>query len=79
MASVTVKVSRLLSLPPDAFEMPMASDPKRLVTIAPPMAHTGPGPVLVRLISYELREGQVGPGPEPGSLGSLPLLLTLCP
>lgn len=58
MASVTVKVSRLLSLPPDAFEMPMASDPKRLVTIAPPMAHSGPGPVLVRLISYELREGQ---------------------
>ncbi|XP_055992577.1 hormone-sensitive lipase isoform X2 [Sorex fumeus] len=58
MASVTVKVSRLISLPPEAFEMPMTADPKRMVTISPPLAHTGPGPVLVRLISYELREGQ---------------------
>lgn len=58
MASATVRVSRLLSLPPEAFEMPLTSDPKLTVTISPPLAHTGPGPVLVRLISYDLREGQ---------------------
>ncbi|XP_029782474.1 hormone-sensitive lipase isoform X2 [Suricata suricatta] len=58
MASTTVRVSRLLSLPPEAFEMPLTADPKLTVTISPPLAHTGPGPVLVRLISYELREGQ---------------------
>ncbi|XP_023380502.1 hormone-sensitive lipase [Pteropus vampyrus] len=58
MASVTVRVSRLLSLPPEAFEMPLTADPKLTVTISPPLAHTGPGPVLVRLISYDLREGQ---------------------
>ncbi|XP_029425924.1 hormone-sensitive lipase isoform X1 [Nannospalax galili] len=58
MASTTVRISRLLSLPPEAFEMPLTSDPKLTVTISPPLAHTGPGPVLVRLISYDLREGQ---------------------
>ncbi|XP_068384918.1 hormone-sensitive lipase isoform X1 [Eschrichtius robustus] len=58
MASATVRVSRLLSLPPTAFEMPLTADPKVTVTISPPLAHTGPGPVLVRLISYDLREGQ---------------------
>lgn len=58
MASTTVKVSRLLSLPPEAFEMPLISDPRLTVTISPPLAHTGPGPVLARLISYDLREGQ---------------------
>ncbi|XP_049756757.1 hormone-sensitive lipase isoform X2 [Elephas maximus indicus] len=58
MASATVRVSRLLSLPPETFEMPLATDPKLTVTISPPLAHTGPGPVLVRLISYDLREGQ---------------------
>ncbi|NP_001403035.1 hormone-sensitive lipase isoform 6 [Homo sapiens] len=58
MASATVRVSRLLSLPPEAFEMPLTADPTLTVTISPPLAHTGPGPVLVRLISYDLREGQ---------------------
>lgn len=58
MASTTVRVSRLLSLPPEAFEMPLTSDPTLTVTISPPLAHTGPGPVLARLISYDLREGQ---------------------
>lgn len=61
MASATVRVSRLLSLPPEAFEMPLTADPKLTVTISPALAHTGPGPVLVRLISYDLREGQVRP------------------
>ncbi|XP_069313149.1 hormone-sensitive lipase isoform X5 [Eulemur rufifrons] len=58
MTSATVRVSRLLSLPPEAFEMPLTTDPTLTVTISPPLAHTGPGPVLVRLISYDLREGQ---------------------
>ncbi|XP_038623156.1 hormone-sensitive lipase isoform X2 [Tachyglossus aculeatus] len=58
MTSATVRVSRALSLPPDAFEMPLAADPQLSVTITPPVAHSGPGPVLVRLISYDLREGQ---------------------
>ncbi|XP_067575865.1 hormone-sensitive lipase isoform X5 [Pseudorca crassidens] len=58
MTSATVRVSRLLSLPPITFEMPLTADPKVMVTISPPLAHTGPGPVLVRLISYDLREGQ---------------------
>lgn len=67
MASATVRVSRLLSLPPEAFEMPLTADPTLTVTISPPLAHTGPGPVLVRLISYDLREGQVGFQPQPGT------------
>ncbi|XP_062031842.1 hormone-sensitive lipase isoform X1 [Lepus europaeus] len=58
MTSANVRVSRLISLPPEAFNMPLTSDPKLTVTISPPLAHTGPGPVLVRLISYDLREGQ---------------------
>ncbi|EGW10450.1 Hormone-sensitive lipase [Cricetulus griseus] len=74
MASTTVRVSRLLSLPPEASEMPLTSDPKLTVTISPPLAHTGPGPVLARLISYDLREGQ--PSASPSRLLSLmdPLL-----
>ncbi|XP_043853554.1 hormone-sensitive lipase isoform X2 [Dromiciops gliroides] len=58
MASATVRVCRALSLPPQAFEIPLANNPQLNVTISPPVAHTGPGPVLVRLISYDLREGQ---------------------
>ncbi|XP_027714397.1 hormone-sensitive lipase-like, partial [Vombatus ursinus] len=58
MVSATVRVCRALSLPPQAFELPLANNPQLNVTISPPVAHTGPGPVLVRLISYDLREGQ---------------------
>ncbi|XP_031817531.1 hormone-sensitive lipase [Sarcophilus harrisii] len=58
MVSATVRVCRALSLPPHPFEIPLASNPQLNVTISPPVAHTGPGPVLVRLISYDLREGQ---------------------
>ncbi|KAM9224426.1 hormone-sensitive lipase isoform 2-T2 [Dugong dugon] len=58
MASATVRVSRLLSLPPKPFEMPLAADAKLTITVSPPLAHTGPGPILARLISYDLREGQ---------------------
>lgn len=64
--------------------MPLTADPKLTVTISPPLAHTGPGPVLVRLISYDLREGQVG-DTEPRSTGSpspdalLPFTAYACP
>nr|XP_056703724.1 hormone-sensitive lipase [Euleptes europaea] len=58
MASSQVRVSRALSVPPDSFELPLAADPKLTVVITPPVAHSGPGAVQMRLISYELREGQ---------------------
>ena len=59
MTSVQVKVNRMLLVPPVAFELPLAADPKRSISIAPPTAHIGPAPIQMRLISYELREGQV--------------------
>ncbi|XP_053308333.1 hormone-sensitive lipase [Spea bombifrons] len=58
IASTTVRINKILILPPEPIEMPLASDPQRTVTINPPVAHTGPGPVHTRLISYQLREGQ---------------------
>lgn len=80
MTSATVRISRLLSLPPEAFEMPLTTDPKLTVTISPPLAHSGPGPVLVRLISYDLREGQVG-DTEPKSMTAPfpPVTAYICP
>ncbi|TFJ96237.1 Hormone-sensitive lipase [Platysternon megacephalum] len=58
MASTPVRVSRALTVPPEPFELPLAADPSLSITISPPVAHTGPGPVHMRLISHELREGQ---------------------
>ncbi|XP_043358055.1 hormone-sensitive lipase [Dermochelys coriacea] len=58
MASTQVRVSRALTVPPEPFELPLAADPSLTVTISPPVAHTGPGPIHMRLISHELREGQ---------------------
>ncbi|XP_069041394.1 hormone-sensitive lipase isoform X2 [Lepisosteus oculatus] len=58
MTSTTVRVNRTLSVPPDPFDIPLASDPRLMVTITPPVAHCGPAPVQMRLLSYELREGQ---------------------
>ncbi|XP_032084318.1 hormone-sensitive lipase isoform X2 [Thamnophis elegans] len=58
MASSQVRLSRALLVPPHSFELPLASNPKLTVTITPPVAHTGPGAVQMRLISHELREGQ---------------------
>ncbi|KAM4601457.1 LOW QUALITY PROTEIN: hormone-sensitive lipase [Polymixia lowei] len=58
MTSTQVKVNRALSVPPVSFDLPLAGNPKASVTIAPPSAHIGPAPVQMRLISYELREGQ---------------------
>uniref|UniRef100_A0A4W5Q528 Lipase E, hormone sensitive type n=1 Tax=Hucho hucho TaxID=62062 RepID=A0A4W5Q528_9TELE len=58
MTSTQVKVNRALSVPPVPFDLPLMADPHLTVTIEAPSAHTGPGPVQMRLISYELREGQ---------------------
>ncbi|CAM4625811.1 unnamed protein product, partial [Lepidochelys kempii] len=58
MASTQVRVSRALTVPPEPFELPLAADPSLTITISPPVAHTGPGPIHMRLISHELREGQ---------------------
>ncbi|XP_061453083.1 hormone-sensitive lipase isoform X2 [Rhineura floridana] len=58
MASSQVRLSRALLVPPHSFDLPLVADPKLTVTITPPVAHTGPGAVQMRLISHELREGQ---------------------
>ncbi|KAL4657663.1 hormone-sensitive lipase-like [Arapaima gigas] len=58
MTSTQVRVNRALSVPPAPFDLPLVSDPNLSVTVAPPVAHSGPGPVQMRLISHELREGQ---------------------
>lgn len=59
MTSTHVKVNRVLSVPPVAFDLPLAGNHRGSVTIAPPSSHIGTAPVLMRLISYDLREGQV--------------------
>lgn len=59
MTSTHVKVNRALSVPPVAFDLPLAGNHRGSVTIAPPSSHLGIAPVLMRLISYDLREGQV--------------------
>ncbi|GCB82679.1 hypothetical protein scyTo_0021678, partial [Scyliorhinus torazame] len=58
LTSTTVRVNKMLSVPPSPFEMPLLADPNLMVVITPPVAHSGPGPVQMRLISYELRDGQ---------------------
>uniref|UniRef100_A0A3B4GFC2 Hormone-sensitive lipase n=1 Tax=Pundamilia nyererei TaxID=303518 RepID=A0A3B4GFC2_9CICH len=47
-----------LSVPPATFDLPLAANHRASVTIAPPSAHIGTAPVQMRLISYDLREGQ---------------------
>lgn len=59
MTSAQVKVNRALSVPPVAFDLPLAANHTASATIAPPSAHIGIAPVQMRLISYDLREGQV--------------------
>ena len=59
MTSTQVKVNRALSVPPVPFDLPLAANHRASVTIAPPSAHIGTAPVQMRLISYDLREGQV--------------------
>nr|XP_055066054.1 hormone-sensitive lipase isoform X2 [Misgurnus anguillicaudatus] len=58
MTATQVKVNRALSVPPVPFDLPLASNPTRTVTVSPPTSHIGLGPVQMRLISHELREGQ---------------------
>ncbi|KAL3980493.1 chemokine-like receptor 1 [Sarotherodon galilaeus] len=58
MTSTQVKVNRALSVPPATFDLPLAVNHRASVTIAPPSAHIGTAPVQMRLISYDLREGQ---------------------
>ncbi|XP_071355910.1 lipase, hormone-sensitive a isoform X2 [Trachinotus anak] len=58
IASNPVQVNFTLTVPPVTLRLPLASDPSLTATVSPPIAHWGPGPVLMRLISYELREGQ---------------------
>eukprot|EP00066_Takifugu_rubripes_P018367 XP_011607633.1 PREDICTED: hormone-sensitive lipase-like [Takifugu rubripes] len=58
MASSPVQVNVTLTLPPVTLHVPLAADPRLTTTVSPPVAHWGPGPVHVRLISCELREGQ---------------------
>ncbi|GAB0200401.1 hormone-sensitive lipase [Grus japonensis] len=58
MTATQVGVCRALAVPPEPLELPLAADPSVTVTIAPPVAHTGPGPVHMRLLSYHVREGQ---------------------
>ncbi|XP_068616444.1 hormone-sensitive lipase [Brachionichthys hirsutus] len=58
MTSTQVKVNRAFSVPPMPFDLPLAANHRTSVTIAPPSAHIGAAPVQMRLISYELRDGQ---------------------
>ncbi|KAM8767071.1 lipase, hormone-sensitive a isoform 1-T1 [Acanthopagrus schlegelii] len=58
IASCPVQVNYTLTLPPETLSLPLASDPRLTATVSPPIAHWGPGPVHMRLISHELREGQ---------------------
>ncbi|XP_061189140.1 hormone-sensitive lipase-like [Saccostrea echinata] len=56
-----IKVNEVMYLKPESFELPAVNsdNPTDMVTITAPCAHTGPGPVKVRLMSFEPREGQV--------------------
>lgn len=53
-----VQVDLTIDIQPDVIELPAANG-ERFVPIHPPCAHSGPGPVSARLISYMLHEGQV--------------------
>ncbi|XP_068431477.1 lipase, hormone-sensitive a isoform X2 [Clinocottus analis] len=58
IASYPVQVNFTLTLPPVTLNLPLASDPSLTAPVSPPVAHWGPGPIHMRLISHELREGQ---------------------
>ncbi|XP_056291728.1 lipase, hormone-sensitive a [Pseudoliparis swirei] len=58
IASYPVQVNFTLTVPPVTLHLPLASDPSLTAAVSPPVAHSGPGPVHMRLISHELREGQ---------------------
>ncbi|KAJ8316190.1 hypothetical protein KUTeg_006204 [Tegillarca granosa] len=52
-----VQVNEVMYLQPESFELPIEGSTD-MATITPPCAHTGYGPVRVRLISFEHRDGQ---------------------
>ncbi|KAB5517892.1 hypothetical protein PHYPO_G00172670 [Pangasianodon hypophthalmus] len=56
--SHAVQVNFTLTIPGEPLSLPLASDTSLSVTVSPPIAHWGPGPVHVRLISHMLRQGQ---------------------
>ncbi|XP_023200722.1 hormone-sensitive lipase-like isoform X2 [Xiphophorus maculatus] len=58
IASNPVQVNLTLTVPPESLRLPLASDPRLSTSVSPPVAHWGPGPVHMRLISYDLRDGQ---------------------
>ncbi|XP_061659981.1 lipase, hormone-sensitive a isoform X2 [Syngnathoides biaculeatus] len=58
IASHPVQLNLTLTIPPVPLRLPLASDPNLSATVSPPLAHWGPGPVHMRLISHEIREGQ---------------------
>uniref|UniRef100_A0A8C1SXZ1 Hormone-sensitive lipase n=1 Tax=Cyprinus carpio TaxID=7962 RepID=A0A8C1SXZ1_CYPCA len=58
IASTVVQVNVILIIPGVNLNLPLASDPSLSVSVNPPVAHWGPGPVKVRLISHTLRQGQ---------------------
>ncbi|CAJ1082797.1 lipase%2C hormone-sensitive a [Xyrichtys novacula] len=58
IASSPVQVNLTLTVPPVALRLPLASDPNLTASVSPPLALWGPGPVHMRLISHEIREGQ---------------------
>ncbi|XP_043994162.1 lipase, hormone-sensitive a isoform X3 [Gambusia affinis] len=58
IASNPVQVNFMLTVPPESLRLPLASDPRLSTSVSPPVAHWGPGPVHMRLISYDLRDGQ---------------------
>ncbi|CAB1312980.1 unnamed protein product [Coregonus sp. 'balchen'] len=58
LTSTLVQVNLTLTIPPEPLLLPLVSDPRLSAPVSPPVAHWGPGPVNMRLISYELREGQ---------------------
>ncbi|XP_035689484.1 hormone-sensitive lipase-like isoform X1 [Branchiostoma floridae] len=56
--SSSVNVNKVFHIPAMPFEMESSLEDGELVTITPPCSQTGPGPVQVRLICFENREGQ---------------------
>ncbi|XP_060721851.1 lipase, hormone-sensitive a [Tachysurus vachellii] len=59
--SHAVQVNLTLTIPGEPLSLPLAADTSLTVTVSPPIAHWGPGPVHVRLISHMLRQGQDTP------------------
>ena len=53
-----VAIDKVIVIDPEPFDIPLADD-SDVIHISPPCAHSGPGPVYTRLLSFEMREGQV--------------------